>query len=266
MPRMAANLSMLFGELPLLERIGAAAAAGFAGVEILFPYDLPVADVRAALYVHRVPQVLVNLPPGDAAKGERGRAAQPGREAEFWADFERALAYAVAVGCPRLHVLSGNLAAGRGQVEHEVTLIANLRRAAERAAQQDITLTIEPLNPVDQPDYFLHTTGQALGIIEKVARPNVTLQLDLYHCQIAEGNLAAHIRGLVGHYGHVQFAGVPGRVEPDLGEVNYPYLLAELDAVGYSGWVSAEYRPVGETLAGLGWLKRWGLAKAAWPP
>jgi hydroxypyruvate isomerase len=259
MPKLAANLSMLFPDLPFLDRFAAAATAGFTGVEFLFPYEFPAGEIAARLKRHGLTQALFNLPPGDWAKGERGLAALPGREGEFMEGLERALDYAGATGCQRLHVMAGLWPHGLDRREGAALYVANLRRAADRAAARDVTLLIEPLNSRDMPGYFLHTTGEAMAILKEVGRDNVKLQLDLYHCQIMEGDLATHIRALAGHYAHVQIAGVPERHEPDRGEINYPYLLELLDEVGYGGWVGCEYRPAGSTLAGLGWARRWGI-------
>ena len=262
MPRLAANLSYLFTELPLPERFGAAAKAGFEGVEILNPYEMSPEAIAEALARHRLTQVLLNLPAGDPAKGERGLAALPGREADFWASFERALLYAQRTRCARLHVLAGVPPRDCPRAAAEETYIANLRRAADRAAGDGITLQLEPLNSRDNPGYFISTTGETLRLIERIDRANVRLQLDLYHCQIMEGDLATHIRALSGRFSHVQIAGVPGRHEPDHGEINYPYLLQLLDETGYSGWVAAEYRPKAGTLKGLGWARPWGIEPA----
>jgi len=262
MPKLAANLTYLFTELPLIERFGAASAAGFKGVEILNPYELEPAAIAAELRRHGLTQVLLNAPAGDPAKGERGLGALPGREADFMAGFERALAYARATDCKRLHVLAGMLPKDRRREEFEDVFVANLRGAAERALPDGITLQIEPLNSRDNPGYLVTTTGDAMSLIERVARANVRLQLDLYHCQIMEGDLAIHIQALAGRFSHVQIAGVPGRHEPDVGEINYPYLFDLLDEIGYDGWVAAEYRPKVATTAGLGWAKRWGIGPA----
>lgn len=258
MPKLAANLSMLFQEVPFLDRFAAAAACGFKGVEFLFPYEHPPEEIGARLKQHRLTQALFNLPPGDWAKGERGMAAIPGREEEFMATLERALRYARATDCRTLHVMAGIWPAGRDKREGGETYVANLRRAADRAAKEGITLVIEPLNTRDMPGYFIATTAEAIAFIDRVGRDNLKLQFDLYHCQIMEGDLATHARRLAGRYGHVQIAGVPERHEPDRGEVNYAYLLPLLDEVGYGGWVGCEYRPAGETRAGLGWAARWG--------
>jgi hydroxypyruvate isomerase len=258
MPKLAANLSMMFQETPFLDRFAAAAACGFAGVEFLFPYDFPAHEIAARLERHHLTQALFNLPPGDWAKGERGMAALPGRESEFMASLERALPYARATKCRRLHAMAGNWPADRDRREGRAVYVANLRRAADRLAEDGVTLVIEPINTRDMPAYFLNTTGEAMSVIEEAGRDNLRLQLDLYHCQIMEGDLATHVRRLAGRYAHVQIAGVPERHEPDQGEVNYGYLLSLLDEIGYDGWVGCEYRPAGDTRAGLGWAKRWG--------
>jgi 2-dehydrotetronate isomerase len=267
MPKFAANLSFLYQELPFLERVGAAARDGFKAVECLFPYETPPKDLRAALAGHELRIVLHNAPVGgeDAAsfasawqRGERGTACIPGKAAEFRAGLLYALAYARAVGCPRVHVLSGIAPEGAAQELLDETLRANLRWAVKQAAQSDVTLMIEPLNTRDVPGYFLTSQAQAHAIAEQIASPHLQVQMDLYHCQIMEGDLATKLRQYLptGRVGHIQIAGVPGRHEPDVGEVNYPYLLGVLDELGYDGWVGCEYKPAGETSAGLGWLKR----------
>jgi 2-dehydrotetronate isomerase len=256
MPRLAANLSWLFTELPFLDRFAAAAEAGFRAVEFLQPYEFPPAEIAARLERHGLEHVLFNLPAGDTSKGERGLAAVPGREAEFMRNVGRALDYAKATGCKRIHALAGNAVGGKA----EAVYIANLRAAADFLVPHGVSLLIEPLNIRDAPGYFLSTTGAALRVLDRVGRANVSLQLDLYHCQIMEGDLARHIRDLAGRFAHVQIAGVPERHEPDTGEVNYPYVLDLLDETGYSGWVGCEYRPKAGTLAGLGWARAWGIS------
>jgi hydroxypyruvate isomerase len=256
MPKLAANLSWLFTEVPFLDRFDAAAAAGFGAIEFLQPYEFPPAEIAARLQRHGLEHVLFNLLPGDAAKGERGLAAVPGREAEFMRNLERALQYAKATGCRRVHALAGNASGSAA----EAVYVANLRSAADFLAPHGITVLIEPLNTRDAPGYFLNTTGAALRIIDRVDRGNVSLQFDLYHCQIMEGDLARHIRDLGGRFAHVQIAGVPERHEPDIGEVNYEYVLGLLDETGYAGWVGCEYRPKAGTVEGLGWARRWGVS------
>jgi hydroxypyruvate isomerase len=259
MPKLAANLSMMFPEISFLDRFAAAAEAGFTGVEFLFPYDFAPAEIAARLERHGLSQALFNLPPGDWAKGERGLAALPGRESEFMAGMERALEYALAAGCKQLHAMAGIWPAGSDPREGASVYVGNLQRAADRAVVHGITVLIEPINKRDMPGYFLNTTAEAMAILRKVGRDNVKLQLDLYHCQITEGDLAIHIRELAGAYAHVQIAGVPDRHEPDQGEVNYAYLLGCLDEIGYGGWVGCEYHPAAATRAGLGWAQRWGV-------
>jgi hydroxypyruvate isomerase len=250
---------MLFAELPFLDRIGAAGAAGFRAVECQYPYDVPAAEFAARLREHRLEAVLINAPVGDAA-GDRGLAALPGREAEFRASVGRALDYARIIGCPLIHVTAGRAAPGP---ETEASYVANLRGAAALAARAGVTLLIEPLNARDNPGYFLRTTDQAVALLDRIACDGVRLQFDFYHCQISEGDLAGHAERLFGRYAHVQIAGVPGRHEPDRGEINYPYLLDLLDRLGYDGWVGCEYRPAAGTLAGLGWARRWGIGGPA---
>ena len=259
MPRFAANLSMLFQEVDFLDRFAAAAAAGFAGVEFLFPYAHPAAAIATRLREHDLTQVLFNMPPGDWDAGDRGMAAIPEREAEFARSIDLALEYATALGCPRVHAMAGVVPAdavpgGPARADYEAVYAANLRAATVKAAAHDITVLIEPLNTRDMPGYFINTTGQARRLIEAISEPNLKLQLDLYHCQIMEGDLATRLRALLPITGHIQIAGVPGRHEPDIGEINYPYLFAAIDDVGYDGWIGCEYRPQGRTEDGLGWL------------
>ncbi|MGD0473275.1 MAG: 2-oxo-tetronate isomerase [Candidatus Velthaea sp.] len=253
MPKLAANLSLMFTEEPFLDRFAAAAAAGFAAVEFLFPYDDEPHVVAARLRSAGLEMALFNLPPGDWTAGERGLAALPGREAEFAAGVERALAYAQALGCPTVHAMAGHAAGDDARAI--AAYVANIRFAADAFAAAGRRVVIEPINRRDMPGYFLHTTAQAAALIARIDRPNVALQLDLYHAQISEGDLEHRIRALSPLIGHVQIAGNPARHEPDVGEVNYAYLLEVLDHVGYTGWVGCEYRPAGETVAGLGWAQ-----------
>jgi hydroxypyruvate isomerase len=255
MPRFAANLSTMYGELPFLERFGAAAKDGFRAVEFLFPYAHPPAALAAELARHGLRQVLFNTVPGDFDAGERGLAAVPGREAEFLDGVDRAIDFALALGCPNLHAMSGRMPDGADPAHWHATAVANLREAARRCAVHGITLLIEPLNTRDNPGYFLTSQAQAHALLDAVGAPNLRVQLDLYHCQIMEGDLATHVREGLPRVGHVQIAGVPGRHEPDVGEIHYPYLFELLDALGYAGWVGCEYRPRAGTRAGLGWAK-----------
>lgn len=259
MPKFAANLSFIFQEIGFLDRFAAAAACGFKAVEYLSPYEHPPEIIGEQLSRHGLEQALFNMPPGDWAAGERGIAALPGREQEFRDGVEKALVYAKATKCRLVHAMAGLVPAGDDRADAERAYLANLRHAAERLARDGVTCVIEPINTRDIPGYFLNTTAQAMSAIERVGHPNLKLQLDLYHVQIMEGDLAQRIRALAGHYPHVQIAGNPGRHEPDIGEINYPFLFELFDELGYSGWIGCEYRPKGETRAGLGWARRYGI-------
>ncbi len=250
MPRFCANLSMLFTELPFLDRFEAAARAGFNGVECMFPYDVPAADIADRLKANNLVQVLFNLPPGDWAAGERGIAALADRTDEFRAGVEQALGYALALGCGKVHCLAG-IAAGTKARE---TYVANLRHAARAFAEHGIDVLIEPINTRDIPGYFLTGTQQALDVIAEVGAANVRLQYDCYHMQIMQGDLSPTIERLLPSIGHIQVADTPGRNEPGTGEINYPFLFAHLDRIGYGGWVGCEYRPLAATQDGLKWL------------
>ena len=255
MPRFAANLSMMFTDRPFLERFAAAEAAGFEAVEYLFPYEHEPEAIRAALDAAGLEQALFNMPPGDFAKGERGIAALPGREAEFRQGLDQALHYAQVIGAKRLHCMAGLLGADDDRAAFSSTYLANLALAAEQAAPLGITILIEPINNRSIPGYFINYQRDGRRIIERVGAPNLKLQLDFFHCQIMEGDLAMHLRELIGVVDHVQVAGVPERHEPDVGELNYPYLFDLLDEVGYAGWVGCEYVPKGRTEDGLGWFE-----------
>jgi 2-dehydrotetronate isomerase len=259
MPRFDANLSFLFNELPFLDRFAEAAHSGFRAVEFAFGYDYPVTEIAARLSAHGLQQILINAPPGDLAKGDRGLASWPGREHEFVASIATALRYAEALANPLIHVMAGVLPAGVGleaRTRHRATYVRNLRIAAREAAKQGVTLTIEPINPRDIPGYFLNTQAEAHAIREEVGAANLKVQMDFYHAQIVEGDLAEKFRRWQPNIGHVQIAGVPGRHEPDTGEVNYLYLFELLDELGYDGWVGCEYRPANGTRAGLTWLDK----------
>jgi hydroxypyruvate isomerase len=265
MPRFAANLTLLYNELPFLDRFAAAAEDGFQGVECLFPYEHPAAELATRLRGEGLQQVLFNAPPGDWAAGERGIACLPGREAEFRGGFLHALEYAQLLDCPRLHVLAGIAPADRPRAEVQATYEANLAWAAQQAAAAGRQVLIEPINPRDFPGYLLNRQDEAHRIVQTLGAPNLKVQFDLYHAQIVEGDLACRIRRDLptGRVAHFQIAGVPQRHEPDLGEVHYPYLFDVIDEVaaacGWQGWVGCEYRPArgpvpGGTRAGLGWL------------
>jgi hydroxypyruvate isomerase len=258
-PNFAANLSMMFQEVEFLDRFGAAAKAGFRGVEFLFPYDFKAADIADRLKTHKLTQALFNTPPGNWGAGERGLAALPGRESEFRDGVARAIEYAKATDCRTIHTMAGLWPAGKSKAEGEAVYVDNVRYAADLAKKDGITVVIEPINTRDIPGYFLNTTTEGIGILDRVARDNARLQLDLYHCQIMEGDLAERTKRLMPRVSHVQIAGNPGRHEPDIGEVNYPFLYDLLDELGYKGWVGCEYRPKGATLAGLGWARKYGI-------
>ena len=257
MPRFAANLSMMFTEVPFPRRFEAAARAGFTAVEFLFPYDFPADDIARWLTDNGLQNVLFNLPPGDWAAGERGCASLPGREQEFLSGVERALEYAERLGTPSLHAMAGILPAGADRGRHRDVYIANLRAAAQLVGRQGRTLLIEPINPRDIPGFFLNTQAEAHAIREEVGETSLRVQMDFYHTQIVEGDLATTFTKYLGHIGHVQIAGVPARNEPDRGEVNYEYLFNLMDELNYAGWVGCEYRPAGRTEDGLGWFNTW---------
>ncbi|GGF02443.1 hydroxypyruvate isomerase [Aliidongia dinghuensis] len=257
MPRFAANLSMMFSEYDFLDRFSAAADAGFKAVEYLFPYEYSAEELARRLESAKLTQALFNLPPGDWAKAERGLAALPGREADFAHALDRAIAYARPLNCAKLHAMAGILPPGTDPAAARRTYVANLRRAAEHAAEAGITILIEPINTRDIPGYFLNRPAEARAIIEEVGAANLRLQFDIYHCQIMVGDLATQLRAHADITGHIQIAGVPDRHEPDVGEINYPYLFNVIDEIGYDGWIGCEYRPRGETADGLGWLDPW---------
>ena len=249
MPRFCANLSWLFAELPLIDRIAAAKAAGFEAVEILFPYDEPAALIAEAARLTGLPIALINCPPPNWTGGERGYAAIPGGEARFEKDFDRALRFASVLKARHLHIMAG-VAEGP---EARAAYLRNLRWAAERAPGQ--SLTVEPINRTDMPGYFLADFREALEIVEEVGAPNLRLQFDAYHAQMIHGDVPAMWELCAPQVVHVQVAGVPGRHEPIAGEIDYPAFFAALDAAGYEGWVSGEYKPAGRTEDGLSWMR-----------
>lgn len=255
MPRFAANLSMLFTEQDFLARFDAAAKAGFTGVEYLFPYDFPAEEIKARLEANGLTQVLFNLPAGDWAAGERGIAILPERVEEFRAGVDQAIAYAKVLGNTQVNCLAGIAPKNADLGKLEITFIENLRYAADKLAAAGIRLVMEMINTRDIPRFFLNTTAQALEIRDKVGHPNLFLQYDIYHMQIMEGDLARTMESNLAAINHVQLADNPGRNEPGTGEINYRFLFAHLDRIGYQGWVGCEYKPATTTEAGLGWLK-----------
>lgn len=258
MPKLAANLSLLFPELPFLERFAAAARAGFRYVEYQFPYAFgSAAEVAARARAAGVEVVLHNLPAGDAAKGDRGIACQPARAGEFREGVERAIEYARAAGCPRLNALAGIAPEGVPRAQLFDTLVENLRYAAAKLQVAGLTLLTEPVNPRTVPGFFLTTSRQGIEAIDAAGAPNLMLQYDIFHMQIVEGDLAQTIERLLPRIGHLQLADVPDRHEPGTGEINYEFLLAHIDRLGYRGWIGCEYLPKGDTAAGLAWAKRY---------
>jgi 2-dehydrotetronate isomerase len=271
MPQFAANLSMMYVELPFLDRFEAAAKDGFTAVEFLFPYAYEAKELATRLKDNGLQQVLFNCPPGgvDAASidaawnsNTRGIACIPGREAELLAGLEIALRYADALQCPRLHMMAGLLPAEKDRADVRKTYINNAQAASKLAAKQGINILLEPINTRDIPGFFLNRQDHAHDLIAEIGQPNVKVQMDLYHCQIVEGDVAMKIRQYLptGNVGHFQIAGVPERHEPDVGEMNYPYLFDVIDSLGYKGWIGCEYKPrlggqPGGTSQGLGWLQ-----------
>jgi hydroxypyruvate isomerase len=270
MPRFAANLTMLYNEHPFMDRFDAAAKDGFQAVEYLFPYEHSGDALASRLVDLGLQQVLFNAPPGDWNGGERGLACLPGREAEFRGALDRALDYAQVLNCPRVHVMAGLAPQGVERAALQATYEANLAWAAERAAAVGRDVLIEPINTRDMPGYFLNRQDEAHRVVATVGAANLKVQMDLYHCQVVEGDVATKIRRYLpsGRVGHLQLAGVPQRHEPDVGELNYAYLFDVIDEValacGWSGWVGCEYRPrlgtqTGATTSGLSWRRRLGL-------
>ena len=266
MPRFAANLSMLFTELPFLDRFAAARQTGFEAVEFLFPYAWPAKQIRELLDEHRLLLVLHNLPAGDWEAGERGIACLPDRVEEFRAGVHRALDYAQALGVSQLNCLMGKVPQGLASELVDQTVVDNLRYAAAALKEQQIRLLIEPINTRDIPHYFLNRQAHAHAIIEEVGAANLKVQMDLYHCQIVEGDVASKIAAYLptGRVGHFQIAGVPQRHEPDVGELHHPHLFEVIDQVsaqcGWQGHIGCEYRPLkggqaGGTSAGLNWFR-----------
>lgn len=256
MPKFAANLSFLFADLPFPARFQAAAQAGFKGVEYLFPYDWPAAEVAGWLAAAELEQVLFNLPPGDWAAGERGLACLPDRHGDFAESVEQARDYAMLLDCRQVHCMAGLRPDGVAESVLEANYIANLRHAADRLATAGVTVMIEPINSrIDMPGYWLDSVDKAVHLLEKIERDNVRLQLDLYHAQIIQGDLARTLATQLPRIGHLQIADNPGRHEPGTGEIHYPFLFREMDRLGYRGWVGCEYKPQADTLSGLGWLR-----------
>jgi hydroxypyruvate isomerase len=255
MPQFAANLTMLFNEHPFLDRFEAAARAGFKAVEFLFPYAYGVADLQRRLKDNDLKLVLHNLPAGDWDAGDRGLACDPRRIDEFRAGVARGIEYGTALGAPQLNCLAGKAPAGVDDETLRRTFVANLRHAAGELKQAGLKLLIEPINRFDIPGFYLNYTAQALAILDEVGADNAFVQYDIYHAQRMEGELANTLRQHLARIGHIQLADNPGRNEPGTGEINYAFLFAHLDRIGYRGWVGCEYKPAARTEDGLGWMQ-----------
>ena len=255
MPKFCANLTLLYNEHEFLERFGAAARAGFKGVEYLFPYDYDKHQLAELLNRHQLTQVLHNLPAGDWAKGERGIACHPDRVNEFQASVEKAIDYATTLGCKQVNCLAGLTPANVSPERLRETFVANLKFAAPKFKAAGIKLLIEPINSIrDMPGFYLNHTQQALDIIRDVGSDNLYVQYDIYHMQIMEGDLASTIEKNLAMIPHMQLADNPGRHEPGTGEINYAFLFDFIDRIGYTGWIGCEYKPATTTDAGLSWM------------
>jgi hydroxypyruvate isomerase len=253
MPKFAANLTMLFNELPFMQRFEAAAKAGFKGVEYLFPYAYDKKELAAALRDNGLVQVLHNLPAGNWDGGERGIGCHPDRVGEFREGVARAIDYATALGCPQVNCLLGKLPERVTPADARKVAVDNLRYAAKELKEAGIRLLIEPINTFDIPGFYLNRTDQALSIIDEVGSPNLFVQYDIYHAQRMEGELGATLSKNIARIGHIQLADNPGRGEPGTGEINYPWMFRHIDSLGYTGWIGCEYKPRGTTVEGLGW-------------
>ncbi len=256
MPRFAANLSMMFTEVPLLDRFERAARAGFSSVELQFPYEATAAALREKLVGNRLKMVLHNLPAGDWAGGDRGIACNPARVEEFRAGVARAVEYATTLGVPQLNCLAGKAPAGVDDATVRSTFVANLRYAAAALKVAGLKLLIEPINNFDVPGFWLNRTPLAVDVLDEVGADNAFVQYDIYHAQRYEGELAGTMSKHLARIAHIQVADNPGRNEPGTGEINYPFLFAHLDRIGYGGFIGCEYKPAGVTEAGLGWLEQ----------
>ena len=259
MPRIGANIGFLFPELPFLDRFEAAAKAGFTGVEYASPYEYPAAELRSRLRANGLMQVLINSPAGNRAAGERGFACLPGREATFRDSVQQALDYATALDCKLVHVMAGVPPAELAYDTALALYAANLAWAGELGLKAGVKLVIEPLNPRDAPGYLLRTQEQGAAVVTAIGRDRIGLQFDIYHCQTAQGDVTTRLEQLLPVVGHMQFADVPGRHEPGTGEIGWEFVFRRIDELGYAGWLCAEYTPAADTVAGLGWRKRYGV-------
>jgi hydroxypyruvate isomerase len=261
MPRFAANLSMLFDDVPFLDRFERAARAGFTAVEYQFPYTHPVAAIRERLDAHDLVMVLQNLPAGNAEAGDRGIACLPDRVDEFRRGVQQGIAYAKALGVPQINCLAGKAPAGVERALLRRTLVDNLRYAAAEFAHAGLNLLVEPINFYDVPGFFINTAAQTIDVLDEVGAANAHVQFDIYHAQRMHGELAATIDKYLPRIAHMQLADNPGRHEPGSGEINFDFLFAHIDRIGYRGWIGCEYRPAGRTEAGLGWRDRWSTGR-----
>ncbi len=259
MPKLAANLTMLYNEVDFLDRFEAAAKSGFKGVEYLFPYAYPKEALAERLAKHGLTQVLHNLPAGDWGKGDRGIACLPDRVGEFQDGVGKAIEYAQALSCPQINCLAGIAPQGVTPERVRATFVGNLRFAAEKLAAAGIRLLMEPINTFDIPGFYLNRTRQALDLIAEVGSANLFVQYDIYHMQRMEGELANTIKANLPQIAHLQLADNPGRNEPGTGEINYRFLFGFVDALGYDGWIGCEYKPKGDTVAGLAWRAAHGV-------
>jgi hydroxypyruvate isomerase len=257
MPRLAANLSMMFNEVPFLDRFAAARRAGFEGVEFLFPYEFPAAALRERLSGEGLTQVLFNMPPGNWANGERGIASLPGRQAEFRESVKKALDYAAVLECRQIHCMAGIVPADVAPTTAMATYAANLAWAAEQASPAGVRLVIEPINHRDMPGYFLNTQAQGAAIVEAIGRDRLGLQFDVYHVQVTEGDITKRMEQYMPVIAHMQIADVPARNEPGTGEIGWRYVFRRMDELRYGGWVGCEYRPAGDTVSGLTWREQY---------
>jgi 2-dehydrotetronate isomerase len=256
MPNFAANLTMMYTEHAFLDRFAAASKDGFKAVEFLFPYEFAAKDIEQRLKDNNLKQALFNAPPGDWSKGERGIASIPGREEEFKQSVAKGLEYAAVLGNKTLHVMAGLIAENQPRQTHRETYLKNLDYAAKEAQKAGITIVIEPINTRDIPGFFLNRQDEAQQICKEVNAPNLRVQFDIYHCQIVEGDIAMKLKRDMKGIGHIQIAGVPERHEPNIGELNYPYLLELIDSLGYDGYIGCEYKPKAGTSEGVNsWLK-----------
>jgi hydroxypyruvate isomerase len=257
MPKLNANLSMMFNEVPFLERFAAAAKSGFKGVEFLFPYEFEAAQIGERLEKHRLQMVLFNMPPGDWNAGDRGLACDPGKIGAFQDAVGQALSYARSLNCRQIHCMAGLKPRGVAEDKLRETYLANVQFAAREAAKHGINVLIEAINTRDIPGFYLNYSAQAFDLMHYASAPNLKFQYDIYHMQIMEGDLAPTIEKNLARIGHMQLADTPGRHEPGTGEINYDFLLPFIDRVGYQGWIGCEYRPAAKTEDGLGWTKKY---------